>query len=150
MTTVEWLFNQLWEESKDKLSWYSILEQAKEIEKQMVIDIVEKSRATGLTAEYLLLIYGSKGSDDHVPDVRNMVQWIDKEILLNPHYADSPRLREGANMVKVKLQQYSPTSSQTEISDEEIVKKALEYKYKLNQEFFCEGAKWYREQLKSK
>ena len=38
--------------------------QAKEMEKQMVIDIVEKSRATRLTAEYLLLTYGSKGSDE--------------------------------------------------------------------------------------
>jgi glycosylphosphatidylinositol transamidase (GPIT) subunit GPI8 len=34
-----------------------------EKEKRQIIDIVEKSRATGLTAEYLLLTYESKGSE---------------------------------------------------------------------------------------
>jgi len=36
-----------------------------------------------------------------------LLKWIDTEILLNPHYKDSPRLREGASMVKVKLQSLS-------------------------------------------
>lgn len=35
-TAVEWLFEQLWEEPKDKLTWYSILEQAKKLEKQQI------------------------------------------------------------------------------------------------------------------
>ena len=38
MTAVEWLFKQLWEEPKDKMVWYAILEQAKEMEKQQIID----------------------------------------------------------------------------------------------------------------
>jgi len=29
----EWLFKQLWDEPKDKLTWYAILKQAKEMEK---------------------------------------------------------------------------------------------------------------------
>lgn len=95
---------------------------------------------------------------DQVPDVRKMVEWIDKEILLNPYYADSPRLREGANMVKVKLQQYTPTSSQTEISDEEIEKFTNEFAEKYSKvgitenevSAFFTGMKWYREQLKKK
>ena len=33
-TAVEWLFEQLWNTPKDKLNWYAILQQAKEIEKQ--------------------------------------------------------------------------------------------------------------------
>ena len=37
-TAVEWLFEQLWETPKDKLNWYAILQQAKEIEKQQIID----------------------------------------------------------------------------------------------------------------
>ena len=32
-------------------------EQAKAMEKEQIIEIVEKSRATGLTAEYLILKY---------------------------------------------------------------------------------------------
>lgn len=33
-TAVEWLFHTLWEEPKDKFTWYAILQQAKEIEKE--------------------------------------------------------------------------------------------------------------------
>ena len=31
-TSVDWLFQQLWEAPKDKLTWHSILEQAKQME----------------------------------------------------------------------------------------------------------------------
>ena len=72
-TAVEWLVKELnqkidfipmnkWDEIRD------IVQQAKEMEKQQIIDIVEKSRETGLTAEYLLLTYGSKGSDGKCPN----------------------------------------------------------------------------------
>ena len=33
-TAVEWLFKQLWEEPKDKMVWYAILDNAKEMEKE--------------------------------------------------------------------------------------------------------------------
>jgi hypothetical protein len=33
-TAVEWLFQKLWEEPKDKFTWQSILEEAKEMEKE--------------------------------------------------------------------------------------------------------------------
>jgi hypothetical protein len=36
-TAVEWLFQQLWEEPKDKLTWHSILEKAKQMEKEQSI-----------------------------------------------------------------------------------------------------------------
>ena len=36
-TSTEWLFEKLWDEPKDKLTWYAILEQAKEMEKQQII-----------------------------------------------------------------------------------------------------------------
>ena len=69
MTAVELFFNELQRMQyfigNDMLQAYK---QAKQMEKQMVIDIVEKSRATGLTAEYLLLTYGSKGSDETKTD----------------------------------------------------------------------------------
>ena len=32
MTSIEWLFNELWETPKDKFTWYSILKKAKEME----------------------------------------------------------------------------------------------------------------------
>jgi hypothetical protein len=41
-TSVEWLFQQLWETPKDKLTWHSILEQAKQMEKQQIIDAYDK------------------------------------------------------------------------------------------------------------
>jgi len=37
-TAVEWLFHQLWDEPKDKFTWYAILKQAKEMEKQEIIN----------------------------------------------------------------------------------------------------------------
>jgi hypothetical protein len=37
-TAVEYLFEQLWETPKDKLTWHSILEQAKAMEKEQIID----------------------------------------------------------------------------------------------------------------
>jgi hypothetical protein len=33
-TAVEWLFKQLWEEPKDKMVWYAILDKAKAMEKE--------------------------------------------------------------------------------------------------------------------
>lgn len=124
-TAVEWLKKEL-EEYGDpqycELTWNELdelCEQAKEMEKQQIIDIVEKSRATGLTAEYLLLTYGS-----------DEIEKSEKPINL--------------------------TSSQTEISDEEI--KEVAYRYKEDELedtweagiSFMDGAKWYREQLKKK
>ena len=37
-TATEFLFDKLWETPKDKLTWNAILEQAKEMEKQQIID----------------------------------------------------------------------------------------------------------------
>jgi hypothetical protein len=36
-TATEWLFKQLWEEPKDKLTWNTILIKAKEMEKEQII-----------------------------------------------------------------------------------------------------------------
>ena len=37
-TATEWLFKQLWEEPKDKFTWNAILDKAKEMEKEQIID----------------------------------------------------------------------------------------------------------------
>jgi hypothetical protein len=40
-TSTEWLFEKLWDEPKDKLTWYAILQQAKEMERQQHSDTWE-------------------------------------------------------------------------------------------------------------
>jgi hypothetical protein len=35
-TAVDWLFQNLWEEPKDKMTWYAILDKAKEMEKEQI------------------------------------------------------------------------------------------------------------------
>jgi len=37
-TSVEWLFEKLWETPKDKLTWNTILSKAKEMEKEQIIE----------------------------------------------------------------------------------------------------------------
>ena len=47
-TAVEWLFEKLWEEPRDKFTWYSILRKAKEIEKGQIMKAVYDSMGTNL------------------------------------------------------------------------------------------------------
>jgi len=47
-TATEWLFKQLWDEPKDKLTWYAILKEAKEMEKEQIMD----AHNQGYTDEY--------------------------------------------------------------------------------------------------
>jgi len=37
-TAVEWLFQQLWNEPKDKFTWYALREKAIQIEKKQIIN----------------------------------------------------------------------------------------------------------------
>ena len=41
-TAVEWLFEKLWETPKDKFTWHLIFGQAKQIEKEQIIDAYDK------------------------------------------------------------------------------------------------------------
>jgi hypothetical protein len=45
-TAVEWLFEQLWNTPKDKLNWYAILQQAKEIEKEQIVNTFKDAQAS--------------------------------------------------------------------------------------------------------
>ena len=36
-TSTQWLFEKLWDEPKDKLTWFAILQQAKEMEKGQIV-----------------------------------------------------------------------------------------------------------------
>jgi hypothetical protein len=60
-TSTEWLFEKLWDEPKDKLTWYAILEQAKEMEKEEIIKFANDylDDDADLTAEqYYKEVYG--------------------------------------------------------------------------------------------
>lgn len=35
-TAVEWLFQKLWDEPKDKFTWYALLDKAKQMEKEQL------------------------------------------------------------------------------------------------------------------
>lgn len=47
-TSTQWLFEKLWDEPKDKLTWYAILEQAKEMEKAQIIGTFNEGALDGL------------------------------------------------------------------------------------------------------
>jgi len=44
MTSLEFLFNELWETSKDKLTWHSILNKAKVMHKQEIEDAFQDGK----------------------------------------------------------------------------------------------------------
>jgi len=46
-TAVEWLFEKLWNTNKDKFSWYAILKQAKEMEKEQIVNAYNDWEWTG-------------------------------------------------------------------------------------------------------
>jgi hypothetical protein len=47
-TAVDFLFEQLWETPKDKLNWYAILYQAKEMERKQIIQAFNDNLLDGL------------------------------------------------------------------------------------------------------
>ena len=112
MTAVEWLVNEIQSFGIDTKFINNAIEQAKEMEKQQIIDAFFDGAydADNISGEqYYNETYGSKGSD--------------------------------------------ATSSQTEISDEEIEKFADEELGTIRTDFdfgVIQGMKWYREQLKQR
>jgi hypothetical protein len=64
ISAVEWLFQELWETPQDKFRWHTILEQAKEMEKEQKIIDYEMGYISGgnqksITGEqYYNEIYG--------------------------------------------------------------------------------------------
>ena len=112
-----WLNEQFW--SYEKIDqWFK---QAKEMEKQQIIDAINYGIELEKSKVYVNNeTYGSKGSDE-------------------------------TKVVEFDHLKKEAASSQTEISDEEIEKIAKDYMYNdkiISISSFEEGAKWYREQLK--
>lgn len=68
---------------------------------------------------------------------------------------NSPFDNEAIEILSFKIIEHlnndeKPTSSQTEISDEEIEMAALHHEPRITRRAFKSGAKWYREQLKQR
>jgi hypothetical protein len=84
---IDWLFQQLWETPKDKLTWYSILKEAKAMKKEQIINTFKEAQVlvvlddTKRAEQYYNETYESKGSDDHIGDVNEMVEISDEEII---------------------------------------------------------------------
>ena len=116
-TATEWLFKQLWDEPKDKFTWYTILDKAMQMEKEQIINTFKEAQVlvvlddTKRAEQYYNETYESKGSDDHLPDVREMVEISDEEItkLANEYilYNDSKRqwVIEGMKLYREQLKQ---------------------------------------------
>jgi len=47
-TATEWLFEKLWDTPKDKLTWYAILEQANQMEREQIIQAFNDNLLDGL------------------------------------------------------------------------------------------------------
>ena len=148
-TAVEWLIEQI---KKEHPFWTSIFEQAKEMEKQQIIDAAERWKGTDFAEKYYAETYGSKGSDEHPED--NLV-----EIPTSSQTEISDESWEGCDgcteqdeiMYKngyVKGYNAAIAELPKEISDEEIENYAKQNAFQYYE--FISGAKWYREQLKSK
>jgi hypothetical protein len=76
-TAVEWMFHSLWEEPKDKMTWHSILEKAKDMEKYQIIDAYDDAyiamnlsfRGFDRSVEYYEKTYGTQnnGKPEELP-----------------------------------------------------------------------------------
>jgi len=92
MTSIEWLMQTLEQNNIIDLDWvesdkyYTIIEQAKEMHKQEIIDAANKllyhGPGPGNTAaeQYYQETFVSKGSDDHISDISKMVELPQQEI----------------------------------------------------------------------
>ena len=61
-TAVEWLFEKLWDEPKDKFTWYALRKKALEMEKDQIIESFDIAcqDEDRIGKEYYNEIYGKK------------------------------------------------------------------------------------------
>ena len=62
-TAVDWLFQKLWDNPKDKLTWYKILIDAKEIERKQIVEAHGYQRNTTIKANGDILLYLKNGEE---------------------------------------------------------------------------------------
>ena len=73
MTSIEWLIKELLLEDTIYRYNLKVIEQAKEMHKQEIIDAIEDGRYE-FGYEYYNDTFVSKGSDDHISDISKMVK----------------------------------------------------------------------------
>ena len=128
MNSIEWLVEQLWNYSEPSLTNKILIDKAKEMHKQEIIDAFK----SGLKSPY---------HQDYT-----FVTQDNQEGTKSAQYYQETFVSKGSDEVELPQQ---------EISDEEIEKAAWEYVYnhKINGHnivHWINAIKWYREQLKSK
>ena len=128
--------------------------QYNEYQRQADVIEEEKKRLAELPKQEIL--DGSKGSDEHIVDINEMIYPKTAFEILQPKLtiADTLEFREKHLPEILDAMEEYATSSQTEISDEEI-EKAANYFYPLlgeqsKKSLWINGCRWYREQLKKK
>jgi hypothetical protein len=138
-----------------------LLDRWQEIEKKDNSPKEEKKDSFGrikfTEEEWAELNNGSKGSDEHIVDTNEMIYPKTAFEILQPKLtiADTLEFREKHLPEILDAMEEYATSSQTEISDEEIEKagETFHWDFRGATEFelsaFIFGAKWYREQLKN-
>jgi len=122
MTSIEWLFNELWETPKDKFTWYSILSKAQEMHKQEIIDA-----SNGYTTTELLGV--TKG------------EYYYQETFVSKGSDDSPKEKNKDGFGEISDKEI------TKEANDRWSNTTLSKGHTLG---FIDGAKWYREQLKNK
>ena len=66
-TSIEWLFEKLWDEPKDKLTWHSILNKAKEMHGQEMAQLFHQKISDNLPKEENKTSY-SEISDEEIEE----------------------------------------------------------------------------------
>jgi len=64
-TAVEWLFEKLWNTNKDKFTWYAILKQAKEMEKEQIVKAYE-SLEFDVSSNEVVICPRCDGRDEYI------------------------------------------------------------------------------------
>ena len=148
-TAVEWLEQEL-----KKIPFVNVIdvfEQAKEMEKQQIIDAFgigchhESKRLVGyqdIAEQYYTSTYGSKGSNE---TNGNNVEKVPNVTSSQTEISDEQAIEMLKDINKQPMRFHCVPK---EISNEEIEKYAKQNAFQYYE--FITGAKWYREQLKSK
>ena len=99
-TAVEWLFEKLWETPKDKLTWHSILEQAKQMEKEQSIAELRHKDGTPMRK------YNSpKLQEIEMENKHTAVQWLVEKIQqANPSFKFDALIRQAKEMEKEQIE----------------------------------------------
>jgi len=115
MTSIEWLWEQIdgiipYQDIKTSQLFNGVLEQAKLLHKQEIIDAAERWKGTDFAERYYQETFVSKGSDDtlkdyHIVEVNEMVE-LPKQDVDKLGNEDVPKLGYDADIREIALKNY--------------------------------------------